>query len=150
MVPCSGCRPSPVDGARSHADQMSSDAWSPTVSGLGVEAAPRPPDTRSAHQPVQGAADRVDAPAVLVAAQSRRDIPGPHIGVTGCREILQNLFGEFAVLLVIVTAGMRPRASADRVGRRGGGGVGFGLAVWGGGGGGAPRRSRRRTAGCCF
>src|SRR4051812_29785091 len=65
-------------------NQVSSRAWSPIVSGLlGVEAATRPPDTGSAYQPVQGAADRVDAPTVLVAAESCRDIPGPHGGVAG-------------------------------------------------------------------
>jgi len=107
-------------------DRVSSKAWSSAVSGLlGVEAAPRPPDARSAYQPVQGAADRVDAPTIRVAAECCSDIPGPHVGVAGSREILQDLFGEFAVLLVIVTvtAGMRPGGRADHVGYGRGGGV---------------------------
>src|SRR4051794_39084313 len=98
----SGRRPAPVGGAR---DEFARARGGGSGLPSAVQTPAGAPDAGRADQAVEGAPDRVDTAAVGVPTKCGRDVPGAHVDVTDRREVLHDLFGEFAVLLVLVVGG---------------------------------------------
>src|SRR4051812_41388323 len=81
-----------------------------------VQAAAHASDPGRGDQAVEGASDGVDAAAASGAAECRRDITRAYVDVADFSEVVQDLFGQLAVLPLPIglVGGLRRRAVALR------------------------------------